>query len=192
MLRTYVFLAALLLAILLGYSFLPHLNQPLTKEQAEAFLAQDLSASGAEWQVLESKQDGGSWQFTVLVAQNAHSTCPQVEKRYYTLPPVSYRPDPLISDCSVPRESKLLFREEALINSALYLKIKDGYGCAFKSDANFLEEQPYCPKENLNLLSACAQNLPAESWVAFWDLGGSQKVVALDQNGNHIDSAGCS
>lgn len=182
MLRTYVFLAVLLLAILLGYSFLPRLNQPLSEEQARAFLVQDLSTTGAEWQILDSKQEGGSWQFTILVAQNAHSPCPQVEKRYYTLPPVSYRPEPFIDACY--ERSRILFREEALIDSAKKLGISDGYGCAFKSDANFFEEQFYCPKADPGTLATFTQGLPIGSWIAYWQVGGSEKLIALDQDNN--------
>lgn len=185
--KTYFFLAVLLLAIFLIYAFIPRLQQPLSEDQARAFLAQDLGSSEAEWRVLETRQNGETWEFDVLVVENAHSVCPTAEKRFYKLPPVSYRPEPFINACY--ERSKIFFREEALINSAKKLGVRDGYGCAFKANANWFEEKSYCPVLDEATMASFAQGLPANSWIALWKLGDSINLIALDEDNNILKTA---
>lgn len=185
MLRKFAVIAILLLAILMVYSFLPKATQPLTEQQAKAFLAEDLSPLNADWRILNSKQSGSSWEFEVLVTQAPHSTCPLSEKRFYTLPPVSYRPEPFISSCD-RRDGRLLFREEALINSAQMLGIQSGYGCAFKANADWFAEKAYCPEMDANALASFADGLPADAWVVLWLSGGNTRLVAIDEKSHLI------
>jgi len=185
--KGYFVLAALLLAILLLYSFIPRSQTPLSEEQAKAFLAQDLDSLNVDWRVLGSSKSDGGWNFDVLVTQNAHSPCPTVERRLYTLPPVSFRPEAFITSCY--EREKILFREEALINSAKTLGISDGYGCAFKADANWREEKSYCPSLDENAVASFASGLPAGTWIAVWNYGSTTSYVALDEDNNVLKTA---
>ncbi len=185
--KNYFFLAVLLLVILLLYSFFPRFQQPLSEAQAKAFLAQDLGSLNSEWRILNTGKSGETWEFEVLVVQNAHSPCPSAEKRFYKLPPVSFRPEPFINSCY--ERSKLFFREEALINSAIKLGISDGYGCAFKADANWFEEKNYCPALDENAIASFASGLPSTAWVAVWNFGSETKYIALDEDNNVLKTA---
>ena len=80
--KGYFVLAALLLVIFLLYSFFPRLETPLSEEQAQAFLEQDLGPLNADWRVLGSSKANEGWNFDVLVKQNSHSHCPTVERRF--------------------------------------------------------------------------------------------------------------
>ncbi|MEM4254736.1 MAG: hypothetical protein QXR53_00205 [Candidatus Norongarragalinales archaeon] len=183
--KIYFFLAALLLAIFLLYSFFPRFQQPLTEAQAKAFLAQDLESS--DWRILNSGKSGETWEFEVLVVQNAHSPCPSAEKRFYKLPPVSFRPEPFINSCY--ERDKIFFREEALINSAKKLGLSDGYGCAFKAGANWFEEKAYCPALDESAIASFASDLPPDAWVAVWNLGGDTKYLAIDEDNNVLKAS---
>ncbi|MFH1056427.1 MAG: hypothetical protein V1717_01365 [Candidatus Micrarchaeota archaeon] len=179
--RKYLVLVALLAAVLLLYALLPRLSQPLTEDQARAAVMQDLSALNTESRIIQSGKSGETWEFDVLVTQNPHSSCPVVERRFYKLPPVSFRPETFITDCY--ERNKLLFREEVLINSAKQLGITDGFGCAFRADAVWAEEQAYCPSLDAGALSSFASGLPLESWVAYWETDGNVTLIALDESG---------
>lgn len=185
--KGYFVLAALLLVIFLLYSFFPRLETPLSEEQAQAFLEQDLGPLNADWRVLGSSKANEGWNFDVLVTQNAHSPCPTVERRFYTLPPVSFRPEPFITSCY--ERGKILFREEALINSAKALGVSDGYGCAFKANANWAAEKVYCPTLNENTAASFASGLPAGTWVAVWNYGSTTSYIALDEDNNVLKTA---
>jgi hypothetical protein len=183
--RNYFALIALLFVILLLYSLSQQLSKPLTLEQAKAFVLQDVSSLNAESRFIgESSYDGKQWSFEVLVTTNAHSPCPTAERRLYTLPPVSFRPATFIDSC-YPR-AKIFYREEALIDSANSLGIKDGYGCAFPANADWFGETSYCPSLSPSEAAAFAEGLPADSWIVLWTRDGSSKLYALDVNGNLI------
>ena len=187
--RQYAILVVLLLAIFLLYTLLPKFSQPLTEEQAREFVMQDLSSlQQAESRIVSGgRQADGSWQFDVLVTQNPHSTCPTVERRLYKLPPVSYRPEPFITGC-YPR-NKLLYREEAVINSAKSLGIGEGYGCAFKANSDWSAESGYCPRADVANLTAFAAGLKSQAWVAYWEAYGQTTMIALDENGQMLKKA---
>src|SRR3989344_3073101 len=174
--RNYFALIALMFVILFLYSLSQQLYKPLTEEQARAFVLQDVSSLNAESRFIgASSFDGKQWGFEVLVTTNAHSSCPTAERRLYTLPPVSFRPATFIDAC-YPR-AKLFYREEALINSANLLGIKDdGYGCAFPASANWFEETAYCPSLSPSEAAAFAVGLAADSWIVLWDKGGVSKL----------------
>ena len=181
-LRIYGVLVVLLVAILLLYTLWPKPVQALTQEQAKQFVLQDLSSLQAESRIVSGgPQPDGSGQFDVLVTQNPHSACPTVERRLYKLPPVSFRPSPFISECY--KRNKLLYREEALINSAKELGIGEGYGCAFKASANFTQESAYCPRIDATALSTFTAGLPQDAWVAYWEANGGNRIIALGEDG---------
>ena len=185
--RKYLFLILLLLLVFLLYALTQELfSKSLDGDQARQFVLQDLKSlnSDAEARIIEEGFWEGQWSFTVLVSTNAHSVCPIVEKRFYKLPPVSYRPETFINSCY--ERSKVLFREEALINSAKLLGLKDGYGCAFPVNADWFEENSYCPRLQISEAAAFAEGLPEESWIVFWDYSGQRKFLALDSDGKPI------
>ena len=172
-----------MVAILLLYTLWPKPLQPLTEEQARQFVMQDLSSLQAESRIVSRGSQGdGSWQFDVLVTQNQHSACPTVERRLYKLPPVSFRPEQFISECY--ERNNLLYREEALINSAKKLGIGEGYGCAFSVNSNWVAEKSYCPRADFELVSACATGMPADSWVSYWEHDGTTSINRIYKDGS--------
>ncbi len=172
---------------IMAYPMFSPSNPEMSKSSATAFVLDDLRlliAQGVEVRVLDAKQTGGKWAVDVLLSRNAHSPCPTVDKRFYTIPPISYRTEPLLSACS-PTVS-ISYREEALINSQKTIAgiPSDAYGCAFlwgSFEQNAARE--YCPLLQEEQITAFSENLPRQSWVVQWSYNNATKFVALSSTG---------
>lgn len=200
--RPLVFLVLLSLVVVLGavaYPYLASSNSVLGKDQASAFVLQDvqpLAAQGIQARVVSVRPDlnrttpgEGAWAVDVLLTANAHSNCPSVDKRFYTLPPVAFRSETLLSSCT-PSVS-IDYREEALIASARDLPglRSDAYGCAFLSDQlDSSDISVYCPTADVSALKAFADGLPAQIWLVQWSDGGATRFVALSPGGQRLKS----
>ncbi len=194
--RPLVFLVVLSVLVILGVLAYPYLNPtqvPLNQEQAVAFVLDDvrpLEAQGIQARVVQVRPQGSQWAIDVLLSRNAHSTCPSVDKRAYTLPPIGYRTEPLLSACSAP--VSIGYREEALIASAKRLpRLGAGaFGCAFLWDRfDPAEAVSYCPPLDSDALRAFAEGLPAQTWVVQWNDAGATRWMALSAGGQLLKSA---
>ncbi|MFH1779608.1 MAG: hypothetical protein ABH803_00490 [Candidatus Micrarchaeota archaeon] len=124
-------LIALILVVLLLFSFSTPASSSLDEEQARAFVQADLE--GVEAFRLESvKQEGEKWFFDVLVLKNAHSACPSLVWRHYQLFPISFRLEPALTSCA-KRTAPLIYPEEAMLNTASLAGFSNAYGCAFNA-----------------------------------------------------------
>ena len=185
--RQYALLVVLFALILLLYTLFPKPVTFFNEQEARDAVFKDVASLDAETRILSSTQNGSTWEFEVLVTTNAHTACPSIERRFYKLPPVSFRPEPFITGCY--ERSKLLYREEALITSAKKLGISEGYGCAFKAGASLTEEKKYCLNMNETAVSDFAVEIPPEAWIAYWDYHGQQRLIALDENAAVLKTA---
>ncbi|GEM_PF-3529892 len=200
--RPLVFLVALSVVVILGVLVYPYLNRaqtPLSQEQAVAFVLDDvrpLESQGIQSRVVQVRSQGSQWAVDVLLTRNGHSVCPVVDKRFYTLPPVGYRSEPLLSTCS-PSVS-INYREEALIASAKLLPSlgADAFGCAFlagsvssNSAPDYASALTYCPQADFNALASFASDLPPQSWAVVWLDASSARYVAVSSSGKNVKSA---
>lgn len=190
-------LSLLVVLAAVAYPYVFPVNGSLDQNGAVAFVMDDvrpLEGQGVQARVVDARSDAGKWAVDVLLTRNAHSACPAVEKRLYTLPPVAFRSESLLSSCNTP--VSIDYREEALIASANALgDLGSGaYGCAFTSyeletsiaDSEFTT---YCPSADVPSLRAFADGLPANLWVVQWSDGGSSRMVALSSRGQLLKPA---
>ncbi len=194
--RPLVFLVALSVVVILGVLVYPYVNSvgtPLSQEQAVAFVLDDvrpLESQGIGARVVDVRPDGARWAVDVLLTRNAHSACPSVEKRAYTLPPIGYRTEALLSACTAP--VSISYREEALIASAKRLPAlgAGAYGCAFLWDRfDAVDALAYCPPLDVDALRAFAEGLPGQTWLVQWNDGGATRWMALSAGGQLLKSA---
>lgn len=193
--RPLVLLVALSLAVILSAIAYPYLFPyvaSLSREQAKAFVLDDLrplEVQGVEARVVSVRADGGKWAVDVLLTRNAHSSCPLVDKRFYTLPPIGFRSESLLASCAKP--VSIGYREEALIASAKVLSLSTGaYGCAFfLEDLVRADAAAYCPSLDESALLAFADGLPAQSWIVSWTEGGATRWLALSGGGQLLKTA---
>ena len=178
--RQYALLVGLIALILLLYTFFPKPVTTFTEDEARNAVFKDLASLDAESKIVGFSQNGSVWEFEVLVTTNPHSPCPAVERRFYKLPPVSFRPEPFIMGCY--ERSKLLYKEEALITSAKKLGIGEGYGCAFKAGASLAEEKKYCTRMNETAVADFSADVPTGAWIAYWEYQGQPRLIALDES----------
>ncbi|MBI2446164.1 hypothetical protein HYV43_07285 [Candidatus Micrarchaeota archaeon] len=194
--RPLLILVALSVVVILGVVAYPYLvpgNSSLSREQAVAFVLDDvrpLESQGVEARVVQVRSVDGKWTVDVLLSRGAHSACPIVDKRAYTLSPIGYRSEPVLASCAAP--VSIDYREEALIASAALLPSlgAGAYGCAFHWERfDAVEATAYCPPLDAARLTSFAEGLPSSTWLVQWNDGGSTRWVALSPRGQLLKSA---
>lgn len=175
--------AVLVVAAVLLFSFFSSSAQPLSHDQAVQFVLDDvapLSSGGVSARVVDVRAMAQNrWDVDVLLTRGAHTACPSVEKRFYSLLPVGYRSEPLVSSCSPP--VSIHYREEALIASVPFAPgPSQGYGCAFfLGSFDLSAAAAYCDGFSPDGFAAFSADLPANAWVVAWTNQGVTSYVAL-------------
>ncbi|MFH0922637.1 MAG: hypothetical protein V1811_01105 [Candidatus Micrarchaeota archaeon] len=189
-LRKIIVLVIVILGVLVYFALQPGPEYvPLSMQEAKNFIATDLQPlveKGGDYRFIDVYQKDGSWEAEVLVAENPHSQCPTLTRRVYAVTPFSFRPESIISNCNY-RKGLLVYREEALINSAQTSPAKEfisganAYGCAFKirdfEDSSALE---YCKGLDINAFETFSKNLKPDSWVVMWTASGKTNFYEIN------------
>jgi hypothetical protein len=189
-LRKIIALVIVILGVLVYFALQPSPEYiPLSLQEAKDFVSTDLqplAEKGGDYRFVNIREKDGSWEAEVLVAENPHSACPTLARRTYVLMPFSFRPESIISNCNY-RKGLLVYREEALINSAQTSPAKefiagasDAYGCAFKlSDFNEESALEYCKGLDVNAFRDFSKNAEPDSWIVMWTALGKTNFYAI-------------
>jgi hypothetical protein len=185
--------AVFVVAVVLVISALSVNIQPLSRDQAVAFVLDDvapLSTQGVSARVVDVRAgDQNRFDVDVLLTKNAHTACPFVEKRFYSLLPVGFRSEPLVSSCASP--VSIHYREEALIASSSFAPVpSQGYGCGFfLGSFDATAAAIYCDGFSEQDFEAFSSGLNRNVWVVSWTFQGGTSYIALSPQAELLKNA---
>ncbi|HLD76319.1 MAG TPA: hypothetical protein VI874_04825 [Candidatus Norongarragalinales archaeon] len=187
MVKAWLMAFGALIVLFIAYPLLTPSVSGLNQAQAREYVLEDLkplmTGEGVEARFVRLEKNETRWEADVLLSRNAHSACPTLEKRYYTLFPIGFRSEFLVDTCTDAVD--INYREQALISAAK--KTNPGfrpYGCAFfGKEYQKPESKTYCSILDLFGLDGLSEDLPADTWLVQWDNG---RFVALSKNGQVI------
>lgn len=183
------------LFVLLGvvaFSYLASTESALTQTQAVDVVLEDvrpLEAQGISSRVVDSRLENGKWAVDVLLTRRAHTACPSVEKRFYTLLPIGFRSEPVVSSCSPP--VAIAYREEALIRSAADAAFfSQGYGCAaYWPDFDASAWASYCASPDAAAVQSFAAGLPQNAWLVTFTHQNATAFFAYSPGGDLLKTS---
>ncbi|MBI4360905.1 hypothetical protein HY572_04000 [Candidatus Micrarchaeota archaeon] len=183
------------LFVLLGvvaFSYLASTKSALTETQAVDVVLEDvkpLESQGVMARVVDSRFENGKWAVDVLLTRRAHTKCPSVEKRFYSLLPIGFRSESVVASCNPP--VAISYREEALIRSAKDAgAFSEGYGCAFYwADFDAATSASYCASPESSAVQAFGSGLPQNTWVVSWTWNNATAFFAYSPSDAFLKSS---
>ncbi len=199
------FFRILTIAVVLAFAALLLLSfAPLTavggQQDAAAIVFADLAsdpaiaANSPLYSVFSAEKGAdGQWQVVVKVTLGPHSACPKAFIRTYQLLPIRHGIDKEItSDCTFG--TPIAFPEEAILAAFKTAGARSvqplAQACGFELPLVGEKAREYCPDADLAVLAAAAGNYPPSAkWLTTWTGEGNRVFVALDSNGNEVQSS---
>lgn len=188
-------LAIAAFVVVLAWSFFSTSSVP-SREAAVSFVLDDLrgdsSASDAVYSIFSADYSNSTreWSVVARVTLQAHSACPSVFVRTYSLLPIRRSLDKtVVSGCAFSKP--IAYAEEAIIASrqdagVAALVSSGASSCGFSLP---LSEQPvysYCPNADFAALSSAATEFSSARWLVSWSTDSSTLVLGVDSNGNIV------
>lgn len=185
-------LSVFVLLAVVAFSYLASREVSLTREQAIEVVLEDvrpLESQGVLARVVDSRFENGKWAVGVLLTRRAHTYCPAVDKRFYTLLPIGFRSESVVSTCRAP--VAIGYREEALIRSVSDARFfADGYGCAFYwADFDAAAATDYCAAPAASDIQGFGSGLLPNTWVVSWTRSNATRFWAYSSNGVLLKSS---
>lgn len=190
-----ILVVAVVLALLLAYSFTSGSRQVRSEADATAIVFDDLnsdsvvSQSERIYDVFSTTRDSpGQWRVIVKVTLDPYTPCPRAFIRTYELLPIRHGVDKTIaSDCVAG--SPIAFPEEAIIASKDVPAVKalgtPSKVCGYELPLSEEKARKYCTDSDLDELRAFATSRAKDAkWLTEWRAGDTRILIAIDGQGN--------
>ncbi|HII39347.1 TPA: hypothetical protein HA318_05085 [Candidatus Micrarchaeota archaeon] len=127
-------------------------------------------------------ESGEQWKATAEIELNPHTACPKLLRRYYTLMPMSFIEEKIVSTCEARKP--IGHRVEAIIAYAQTQESKEGYYCAFQTPLSYNAVREYCPEISAAETITFSQSNPSAKWIVALKQGATTRFIAMDDYTN--------